>query len=93
MINTNMSVSNVYKTFGINTDNRKNAVSNNTNAVKQGRDGVKLSDEALSFQTALKAARSTSEVRTDRVDEVKQAIANGTYKVDTSAIANKILGL
>ena len=59
-------------------------------------DRVELSDEAKSFAAVIKEVKDQLETPTDseskRVEEVAKQIANGTYKVDSSKVAEKILG-
>jgi len=50
-----------------------------------------LSREAKVFQEALKAASSESEVRMDKVEEIRARIQSGQYKVDSRSIASKII--
>ena len=59
-------------------------------------DRVELSDEAKSFAAVIKEVKDQMETQTDseskRVEEVAKQIANGTYNVDSSKVAEKILG-
>jgi negative regulator of flagellin synthesis FlgM len=63
--------------------------------VTSGRDEVTFSDEALSFSKAMTKAKGTLEVRTPeekvRIAEIKAAVRQGTYKVDSEKVAEKIL--
>ena len=63
--------------------------------VASGRDEVTFSDEALSFSKAMTKAKGTLEVRTPeekaRIAEIKAAVRQGTYKVDSEKVAEKIL--
>ena len=54
-------------------------------------DGVSISSKGLDFQTATMAAKSASDIRTDKVEPLKTAIANGTYEVDSESFANKLM--
>ena len=60
-----------------------------------GRDEVTFSAEALSFSKALTEAKETLEFRTPEekahIAGIKEAVSNGTYKVDSEDIADKIL--
>ncbi len=59
-------------------------------------DRVDLSDEAKSFASVIKEVKTQLDTRTEgetkHVEEVANQIANGTYKVDSSKVAEKILG-
>ncbi len=52
---------------------------------------VAVSDDEALAQTALNAARQTPSVRRNRVDELKKKIADGSYRVDADAVAEKII--
>lgn len=56
-----------------------------------GTDSLELTGSSKLFAQALQAARETPEVRMDRVEEVRAQIAGGTYKVDSAAIAARML--
>ncbi|MCL2226423.1 MAG: flagellar biosynthesis anti-sigma factor FlgM [Oscillospiraceae bacterium] len=60
-----------------------------------GRDEVTFSNEALSFSKALTDAREMLEVRTPaeqaRLADLTDAVRQGTYKVDSEKVAEKIL--
>ena len=54
------------------------------------RDSVEISDFGNAYQVAKKAAAGQEPVREDRVAEIKEQIANGTYNVPMSAVAEKM---
>lgn len=54
-------------------------------------DSVQLSQDGVLRTTALSTALSTPDVRQEKVDAIKQQIADGTYKINTQKIATKIL--
>lgn len=54
-------------------------------------DHVKLTESALAIGAASKAADAP--VDTQRVDRIRQAIADGSYKVDAQKIADKLIAL
>lgn len=56
-----------------------------------GMDKVDISASSRSFSTALRAVKDAPEVRMDKVKELQAQIQNGTYKVDSKALAEKIL--
>ena len=55
-------------------------------------DHVTLTDSALQLQKLGAAVAGAPVVNVARVAEVKQAVQSGTYQVDTTRVANKILG-
>jgi anti-sigma28 factor (negative regulator of flagellin synthesis) len=63
--------------------------------VTGGRDEVTFSEEALSFSKALAEARDTIEFRTPEekahIADITTAVRQGTYKVDSYKVAEKIL--
>ncbi len=58
-------------------------------------DRVELSDEAVAFSEALKAAKQALETndadRIKKINEIKQRIDNGSYSVSGEDIAEKML--
>lgn len=55
------------------------------------QDSVKLSDEAKALAALQKRLAESPEVRTEKVEALKRAIANGTYRVSAEDIADAIL--
>ena len=59
------------------------------------RDEVSVSGEALKFSQALSDAQGAIELRTPdekaRIAEIAQAVRQGTYRIDSDKIADKIL--
>ncbi|MBR6359218.1 MAG: flagellar biosynthesis anti-sigma factor FlgM [Lachnospiraceae bacterium] len=60
-----------------------------TTAIK--RDSVQISGFGRDLQVAKEAVAAESDIRTDKVNEIKTAMANGTYFVPMSAVADKLL--
>ncbi|MBJ7549101.1 flagellar biosynthesis anti-sigma factor FlgM [Marinomonas ostreistagni] len=54
-------------------------------------DTVQLSSVAQSLQ--VKSSDTESEVDMDKVEQIKQAIAAGEYKIDTEKLANSMLSM
>ena len=63
--------------------------------VASKRDEVTFSDEALSFSRAMTEAKDALELRTPeekaRIADIKTAVRQGTYRVDSGKVAEKIL--
>jgi len=63
--------------------------------IHNGRDEVTFSEEALSFSKAMAEARDTIEFRTQEekahIADITAAVRQGTYRIDSDKIAEKIL--
>ena len=53
---------------------------------------VSLTDTATQIQTLQKAISDSSEVDQSRVETIRAAIADGSYKVDAAELAQNIIG-
>ena len=56
-----------------------------------GSDQLSISQTGYSYQTAKAAVSEASDVREDKVAELKAKIQNGTYSVNPDDFANKLL--
>ena len=54
---------------------------------------VKLSNQAQQLQAIEERLRELPEVDSARVEQIKQAIADGSYQVDSKRIADKLIAL
>lgn len=54
---------------------------------------VKLSNQAQQLQAIEERLRELPEVDSARVAQIKEAIADGSYKVDSAQIADKLIAL
>ncbi|MFQ5671675.1 MAG: flagellar biosynthesis anti-sigma factor FlgM [Nitrospinales bacterium] len=52
---------------------------------------VSVSSKARDIQRAHEVIKSSPDIRTEKVNRIKQAIADGTFKVDSEKLAGKIL--
>lgn len=57
----------------------------------QPQDSVKLSDEAKALAALQKRLAEVPDVRTEKVEALKKAIADGTYRVPAEKIAEAML--
>jgi negative regulator of flagellin synthesis FlgM len=55
-------------------------------------DQLKLTDSALALQEAARTG-DTSAIDSQRVEQLRQAVTDGSYKVDASRIADRMLAL
>jgi negative regulator of flagellin synthesis FlgM len=70
---------------------RRTSASVATGVPTRQPDGVSLSDAARSLASARKAADGAPDVRADRVAEIKAAIADGTYTVNSRQLARALV--
>ena len=62
-----------------------------TPGVATVRDQVQISRAGRDFQIAKQAVAAASDIREDKVAELKASIQSGTYNVDTGDFASKLL--
>lgn len=56
-----------------------------------GGASVEISDNARMMQKAMQAAKGAPDTRTDRVAQLKKSILDGSYKVDSGKVADKLV--
>ena len=89
MIISNQQVQNILKSYGV-TGSRKLRYSEPVNpAMRQDR--LELSPEAKHLTAIRQQVAATPDVRADLVNKLKTQIKNGTYQVDSSEVAQKML--
>ena len=62
-----------------------------SSAVVSKKDAVSISNQGKDFQVALKAAKEVPDVRTNKVEEIKQKMQKDTYEVSGNEVADKVL--
>lgn len=77
-------VAQVYQTTG-STKNKS------VNAVSAGRDEVQISSFGRDYQIAKQAVAEASDIREDRVAEIKASVNSGNYSVSVNDFAKKLL--
>jgi len=91
MIISGKPIQNVAKVYG-----GQNQVTKNSNVGKnqsvRGKDEFILSSGAQEFGQIFSAIRSMPAVRSEKVDEFSAKINGGTYQVDSTSVAEKMLG-
>lgn len=63
-----------------------------TAAASTSDDQLKLTDSALALQKAARPG-DTSSIDPQRVEQVRKALADGSYKIDAGRIADRVLAL
>ncbi|TWH45245.1 flagellar biosynthesis anti-sigma factor FlgM [Sporomusa sp. KB1] len=91
MITPSQGVKSVVKAYGDQNKIGKNDKIEKT-ASKQQPDEVVLSSQAQEFGQYLQKIKAMPEVREEVVKELADKIAAGNYRVDSQAVAEKILG-
>lgn len=62
-----------------------------TSATSSNNDQVQITDNAKVLAQATDVAKNASGIDSNKVKELKQAIENGTYKVNYDSVASKII--
>ena len=64
---------------------------NNAYVEKQATDVAEISQLGKDFAFTMDKLKKVEEVRTDKVQSIKEQIENGTYKVDSKKLAKAML--
>ena len=57
----------------------------------KGAENIVLSSKAKDIQKSHAAIKSSSDIRIDKVEQIKAAISDGTFHVDSQVLAEKML--
>lgn len=69
----------------------KSIRTNKANSTASVRDEVQISQTARDYQIAKQAVAGASDVREDKVAQLKASMSSGNYSVETDSFANKLL--
>lgn len=62
-----------------------------TNSASVARDEVQISSFGRDYQIAKQAVAEASDIREDRVAQLKESVNSGNYNVDVNDFANRLL--
>ena len=87
------AVNQIYQTSQISKTKTTTKVDNTKTAAKTSSvsDKFEISDTARTYQTARTAVSKASDVREDKIADIKARMAAGTYNISSEAVADKIL--
>lgn len=71
---------------------RLDASARTSATLKENGDRVELSDKARALLVAADAMNTLAQIRTDKVESLKQSIRDGKYHVPGEKIAERLLG-
>ena len=80
------AMSEVTQLYQVNSTRKKTEKSS-----KCSKDSVEISSFGRDIQIAKQAVAQAEDVRTEKIQQLKNSIANGTYNVPMSALADKLL--
>lgn len=84
-----MKISNILQVSNIYKNNTK--LKNKKSLESTKMDNLNLSSEALDYQKILTAVNKAPNIREDKINDIMERINNGTYKISSEEIAEKIL--
>ncbi len=84
-------IQNIIKVYGEQAKIDKPVKNNNSPPAGSQSDEVVISPQAQEFSQVLQQVRKLPAVRDDKVQEIADRINAGTYKVDSQAVAAKML--
>ncbi len=85
-IGFNQNIGRINSAYGTKVD--KTAKSEGMKVVE---DSMQISSAAKEFQIGMKAARSVSDVRMEKIESIKTMIESGTYNVAGRDVAEKMI--
>ncbi|NLB17588.1 MAG: flagellar biosynthesis anti-sigma factor FlgM [Syntrophomonadaceae bacterium] len=85
---SSLQVQSLLKIYG-RPENRTKVLRGDAGPAKS--DNVTISDEGRLKQKAIQALGQKDDIRKDKIDEIKQAMASGTYQVNPEKVAEQII--
>ncbi len=76
-------ISQIYKPAGAKKYSKQGSVTN--------KDAYEISQSAKDYQVAKNAVANSADVREDKVAQLKEALASGSYNVSAQEVAEKIV--
>lgn len=86
-----MRINNISNNMYIYNKTNKEKITIKENNVENLNYDLKISDKASEFQFAMKKVKETSEMRMDKVNDIKERINSGYYEVSAKSIAEKMM--
>lgn len=80
------------RAYGVQSGSTRKLEKGNERRIGAVRDQVSFSSYARDLQVARKAIDDAPDVRSEKVAQLRRAIARGEYKVDGRAVAEEMLG-
>ena len=84
-INNITGAMNAYKNKG------KVSPKKETSSIRGEKDAMNVSHEARTFSAVFQAAKSAPEIREEKVDSIKKALAKNEYKVDDEKLVDRLI--
>jgi negative regulator of flagellin synthesis FlgM len=72
-------------------DKTASTKSQNETSSTGGAEHIAISSKAKDIQKATEAVNASPDIRIEKVNQIKEQIANGTYRVSSDHLAEKIL--
>lgn len=89
MIISSQQVQSIIRAYGV-SGTRKNLPEDTRTAVSR-KDSLEISREAKELSTIRQIIDKTPDIRMEKVAAIKEAIANGTYHVDSREVAHMMI--
>ncbi|MFN3740052.1 MAG: flagellar biosynthesis anti-sigma factor FlgM [Thermodesulfovibrionales bacterium] len=69
------------------------SIKRNSSVQSLRKDRVDISERAKEAARLIEAIKAIPDIRTEKVDEIREAISSGKYRIEPMKIAEKILGI
>lgn len=91
MIISRAQVQNILKTYSKTLSNDNVNKTKETKQKLNQRDELAISGESRIKQRAMQAVKQADDIRTDKVEDLKERISAGTYEVSADEVAEKMI--